>query len=667
MKKIKIFNMKNMRSIKVKILIVALSIFITSISLTTAVGTFLSYSSTIATLEATMSELAVTASKQIENRLDKSRSIVSELGMIARLSNPELSVSEKKEILATRIEKYKLVSLNVTDMNGIDLDGNDVLNEEFFKNAIKGQPYVSNLAPVEGKNMTILTISAPLWEKGIPNTKIVGIVYAQVNGDFLSKITNNITIGKTGSAFMLDQEGFMIANKDYDLVVNRDNLLKSSQANDSLKSLTTLEKNMILGKVGFGECFYNGVNKFICYAPVNNTNGWSVAINVDKNEFVSSTYKTIYISLALSIILLIIAVFIFIRFANSLTKPIKEIESAAIELSKGNLDIQIEHSGNDELGNLSNSFNLTIHRLSACINDISRCCSQIAKGNFSVTPEEEFSGHFIAIEHSINDITDSLSTAMEQINISAEQVFIGTNEVSAGAQTLAQGATEQAGSIEQLFASITEIDHKSKTNAESANAVNMQAISVGEEISFSNSKMGQMLKSMSEINHSSNLIVNIIKTIEEIAFQTNILALNAAVEAARAGAAGKGFAVVADEIRNLAIKSAEAATETTNLIQTTIQTVQDGTIIADETASSLVKVVTEASEINALISRISTSSMEQATLIGEVIQCVEQISVVVQNNASVAEQSSATSEELNSQAEALQHLIGQFKMKAKLF
>jgi len=362
---------------------------------------------------------------------------------------------------------------------------------------------------------------------------------------------------------------------------------------------------------------------------------------------------------------LIVSLFIAITIARSISKPVKEMADAAQRLAEGDLSVQVNVDSKNEIGQLGESLSKTFTILRAYIDDIKIGVGDLAQGNLNITPGMEFKGDFIELRDSILNIAVSLNDTLSQINQASAQVSSGSEQVSDGAQALAQGATEQASAIEELSASITEISAHVRDNAEHAVNANVNVNRVSSEIEISNKQMSAMITAMAQINDSSSQIGKIIKTIEDIAFQTNILALNAAVEAARAGSAGKGFAVVADEVRNLASKSAEAAKDTTILIENSMKQVESGTKIAAETAKSLLKVVESTRIVSDTVEKISKASNSQSDAISQVTQGIDQISNVVQTNSATAEESAAASAELAGQAQTLKELTKKFKLRGQ--
>lgn len=386
------------------------------------------------------------------------------------------------------------------------------------------------------------------------------------------------------------------------------------------------------------------------------TENYEGAMNSQKIQMV--------IAIALSVLAVILALIQALKLVRAIIVPLNEMQEAMKNIGEGHLDATVEYEAKDEFGEFADGMRYTLKNLKEIVGDMNFLMLELSKGNFTVrsSMRESYIGDYATMLASIRKLKDNLNSTLNQINETADQVASGSDQVSSGAQALSQGATEQASSVEELAATINEISNHIGDNAENAKSASTKSERVKEQAGESSMRMQEMLTAMQDISNKSGEIGKIIKTIEDIAFQTNILALNAAVEAARAGTAGKGFAVVADEVRNLAAKSAEASQNTASLIESTLHAVEKGTSIANETAQSLSNVVMGVDDITVTIESISNASEEQADAVKQVTLGIDQISSVVQTNSATAEQSAAASEELAGQSQMLKNLTGKFQI-----
>lgn len=383
-------------------------------------------------------------------------------------------------------------------------------------------------------------------------------------------------------------------------------------------------------------------------------------------EIIGELVKTVVISVIVALVIIVIAFIIIARLINTaVVRPVQKIVSAAGHMEDCRLQdaasVQLTQS-NDEIGQLGTKMHLTFAEMSMYINEISDVLGTMAKGDFTVKINREYKGEFAAIKQAIDEILENIGSIITNINISSDEVYNGSSQMAAGSQMLADGTTTQASAIQELTSTIADISENTKRNAADTVRANEVFADTERLINQQNQQTQSMLAAMEEIKNKSAEISNIIKTIDDIAFQTNILALNAAVEAARAGAAGKGFAVVAEEVRNLASKSAEAAKTTTELIESSIAAVANGSEIANATAESLKQVMVLSKESQKLIEGINQATNEQAQSIGEVTTGLSQISDVVQQNSATAEQTAASSEELSAQSHNLKDLVSKIRV-----
>lgn len=548
----------------------------------------------------------------------------------------------------------------VTDTSTLPADF-DPRTREWYQNAKNSgkacytSPYIDTAT-----GAMIITVSAPIYNHGV----FTGVFGCDITLDSIIKLVNEMQLSENGYPVMIDNNGnFMLhgGNNDYTPTVNGGEA-KLTSINDINGDYVTIVPQVTASSTYFGKnTDWDGQSKYFVFKRIT-AEDWCLGYVLPEMDIMGTVVQIAVFCLIILVVMAVADNMIIFAVAKNGVKPLKQMSLDAEKITRGDLSVTFDYNANDDIGQLCRNFSASMASTKKYIADISEKLDCMAHGDFSINVEQEYIGDFRPIKDSMINIISSMRKTFEQIGTASSQVELGATRVAEDSTNLANGVAEQTNELNDLGNNMNDIIEKVRETDRDTVVARDLTGNAKNKIEQSNVEMEKLLEAMRSISQMSNETAKIVKTIDDIAFQTNILALNASVEAARAGEAGKGFTVVADEVRNLASKSAEAANRTSDLLKQTASSIADGAALADSTAKALADAVADTIEADEKIKNISENTKEEREYMDNVSEKIRNIESIISETSQTAQSSAASSEELSGQADMLSDMIRKFKL-----
>ncbi len=561
-------------------------------------------------------------------------------------------------VLEEAAEVYELYTIALYDLDGrlVQRTGSAPENlEGSFFDLLKETDNLTIDSSTIFQDKLGVIMGMPVKENGETSLYVMGVY----KYDLLNDVISSINLGRSGMAYMVSQEGAVTGHPDQSLVLNRSSLVQLSGGNaDAVERVTT-------GETGAVEFSINGEKMLVAFSPIRGAQ-WSLVIQIPKSDYSHFINGAMMISIVAALSGLLVSVLLILRFARSISCPVKQVTERMVALSNGDLHTEVLSVGTgDELEVMTQTLDDTLESVNRYISDIQQVLTRIADGDLRTGPQVEYKGDFALIRSSLHTITHSMNETLLGFRAAADRLTTMAEQLSGQSAQLHQASLKQNQSAGELVREVGRVKDRLDNVADSSGQTRSQTEEIARRIQNANDQMAALSSAMDDISANAQQITKIAKDIEDIAFQTNILSLNASVEAARAGASGKGFAVVANEVKQLAAKSAEAAQRATAMVNNTKAIIQTGVVLTADTAGSLQAISDVSTQISAISDQLAAAVQGQALALTAMEERIASISAIADRNLQNAGETEQSSGSLAKEAEALQTQVQKFILKEK--